>query len=244
MKRTFAIGDIHGGLKALKQLLERINLQYTDELIFLGDYVDGWSDSAQVIEFLIELKRMYACTFIRGNHDIWCEEWLSGEKPNPVWLYAGGQETLDSYEGYSSEEKEIHLDFFQQMKPYHISKENDLFIHAGFTSVDGVNKEDNKLSYCFDRSLWQTAMLLDGRYDVTSNDYPSRFKHYKEIYIGHTPTTKFNSELPMHKCNVWNVDTGAAFKGKLSAVELQSKEIFQSDTVQSLYPYELGRNMR
>ncbi len=39
--RTLVIGDIHGGLKALVQVLERAAVQPTDELIFLGDYTDG-----------------------------------------------------------------------------------------------------------------------------------------------------------------------------------------------------------
>ena len=39
LNRTFAVGDIHGGLKALKQLLERIEKQDNDCFIFLGDYV-------------------------------------------------------------------------------------------------------------------------------------------------------------------------------------------------------------
>ena len=49
--RTFAIGDIHGGLRALLQLLGKLNLHPEDRLIFLGDYIDGWSEAAQVIEF-------------------------------------------------------------------------------------------------------------------------------------------------------------------------------------------------
>ncbi|MEP0480335.1 MAG: metallophosphoesterase, partial [Nonlabens sp.] len=55
--RTIAIGDIHGGYKALLQLIERIGLKDDDQLIFLGDYVDGWSESFEVIDFLISLSR-------------------------------------------------------------------------------------------------------------------------------------------------------------------------------------------
>ena len=54
--RTFAIGDIHGGLQALLQLLNQLEITEEDTLIFMGDYVDGWSESAQVIEFLINLS--------------------------------------------------------------------------------------------------------------------------------------------------------------------------------------------
>ena len=40
MSRTIVIGDIHGALKALDQLLFKIALQNHDRIIFLGDYVD------------------------------------------------------------------------------------------------------------------------------------------------------------------------------------------------------------
>jgi serine/threonine protein phosphatase 1 len=45
-KRTLVFGDIHGGLRALQQLFERAKITADDRLIFLGDYVDGWSESA------------------------------------------------------------------------------------------------------------------------------------------------------------------------------------------------------
>src|SRR5690554_7165762 len=67
--RTLVIGDIHGGLLALKELLEKASVTCEDRLIFLGDYVDGWSQSAETISFLIELQDKMNCVFIRGNHD-------------------------------------------------------------------------------------------------------------------------------------------------------------------------------
>ena len=54
MKRTIAIGDIHGGLRALTQLLEIANVTENDQLIFIGDLVDGWSESYELIDFLSE----------------------------------------------------------------------------------------------------------------------------------------------------------------------------------------------
>ena len=53
--KKFVIGDIHGGLKALLQVLKKINCDKNDTLIFLGDFVDGWSESPAVLDFLIEL---------------------------------------------------------------------------------------------------------------------------------------------------------------------------------------------
>jgi len=72
--------------------------------------------------------------------------------------------------------------------------------------------------------------------------YPKRLRLYDEIYIGHTPTTNYGVDTPMHKCNVWNIDTGAAFEGRITVLDIDSKRFWQSDIVQSLYPDEKGRN--
>ncbi|WP_298900516.1 metallophosphoesterase family protein [uncultured Psychroserpens sp.] len=240
--RTLAIGDIHGGLKALKQLLERLELTADDKLIFLGDYVDGWSESAQVISYLIELSKTNTCIFIKGNHDAWCEQWLASGIENQVWVFHGGKETMESYEGFSDEEKQEHLNFFERMEYYHIDSHNRLFVHAGFTSMHGVEQEVHPENLYFDRTLWETALTMDKTISRDSELFPKRLKHYHEIYIGHTPTIRFGSDQPIHVVNLWNVDTGAAFDGKLSALDLETKAVFQSDVVMSLYPNESGRN--
>ena len=67
--RTLVIGDIHGGLRALHQILERAKVSLNDKLIFLGDYVDGWSQSPEVIDLLISMKETHNIICIRGNHD-------------------------------------------------------------------------------------------------------------------------------------------------------------------------------
>ena len=138
--RVLAIGDIHGGLKALIQVLNKIEVKDEDTLIFVGDYVDGWSESAQVIQFLIELSENINCVFIKGNHDVWCEDWLRSGEVNPTWFMHGGKETLESYNGFSEDNKKQHLEFFENMPLYFIDDENRLFLHAGFTSMHGSQK--------------------------------------------------------------------------------------------------------
>jgi serine/threonine protein phosphatase 1 len=240
--RTLVIGDIHGGLKGLVQLLQRAEVTNTDTLIFVGDYVDGWSDSAQVIQFLIELSTTNACVFIKGNHDVWCEDWLAFEIENSIWVDHGGKETIESYEGFSKAQKMSHLDFFEGMPLYHIDNKKRLFVHAGFTSMHGVEREFDIKNFYFDRTLWEMVLTMDERIKKDSKIYPNRLKHYSEIYIGHTPTIHFNQDKPMNAINVWNVDTGAAFTGRISALDIETKEVFQSDILKDLYPNEMGRN--
>lgn len=243
MVRTFVIGDIHGGLRALVQVLNQLKVTEKDTLIFVGDYVDGWSDAAQVIDFLLQLSNKINCIFIKGNHDVWCEDWLKDENDvNPTWFMHGGEATINSYQGHSKEEKKQHLHFFENMKMYYLDDENRLFLHAGFTSMHGVTRETYPHKFCTDRTLWEMALVMDKKIDLDHAKYPKRLTHYKEIFIGHTPTTNFDEDTPMNAINIWNVDTGAAFKGKLTAMNIDTKAFFQSDALPSLYPNEKGRN--
>lgn len=244
MKRTLVFGDIHGGLKALIQLVERIDLSENDRLIFLGDYVDGWSESAQVIDFLIDLAQKQECIFIRGNHDVWCHEWLQNDVVNEIWFMHGGKSTIESYHNIDLSRKQKHLDFFKNMKDYLVDENNNLFIHAGFSSMHGPEKEHYQSNFSWDRTLWEMALTMDKRIQKDSSLYPKRLLLFNEIYIGHTPTLHYDVEIPMQGCNVWNVDTGAGFYGKLSCIDVESKKFWQSDVVQTLYPDEKGRNKR
>ena len=241
-KRTLVIGDIHGGLKALVQVLERVGVTTDDTLIFLGDYVDGWSESAQVIQYLIELSDKQECIFIKGNHDIWCEDNLRTGEAGKTWLFHGGALTYENYLLLNDDVRRDHLNFFERMKLYHVDENNRLFIHAGFTSMKGPEQEFYQSNYNWDRTLWEMALVMDKKVQKHSNLYPKRLKLYNEIYIGHTPTLNYDIETPMQAINVWNIDTGAAFTGKLTILDIDTKEFWQSDPLPKLYPNEKGRN--
>lgn len=242
MKRSLVIGDIHGGRKALIQVLERASIQPEDELVFLGDYVDGWSESAAVIDFLIRLSQTHSCLFLKGNHDAWCENWLRTGEADNTWLVHGGQETIDSYRSATPETKQQHLQWLEQLPIYHISETHQLFVHAGFTSSHGPQRETPLTNCLVDRTLWEMAVSIDPTLSTDSPFYPKRLKHFREIFIGHTPTTNYHVSTPMHAANVWNVDTGAAFKGRITAMDFRSKQFWQSDPLPDLYPDEKGRN--
>lgn len=213
-----------------------------DKLIFLGDYVDGWSGSSGVLEYMISLSTTNECVFIKGNHDVWCEEWLRTGIADKTWLFHGGQATVDSYASINAAEKMQHLTFLEQMPFYYIDEQNRLFIHAGFTSMHGPQKEFHNSNFSWDRTLWETALVMDKRIKKDSVLFPKRLKLFEEIYIGHTPTQYYNVDIPMQGCNVWNLDTGAAFYGKLSIMDIATKQFWQSAPVHTLYPGEKGRN--
>ena len=173
--RTFAIGDIHGGLKALKQLLNKLKLQPDDHLIFMGDYVDGWSESAETIFYLMGLSKKQKCTFIKGNHDELCHEWLKTGIHTDEWVIHGGRATMDSYARFSKEEIETQLGFFEHLENYKILNEEKLFLHAGFTNLHGPGREYFSKMLYWDRSLWEMALAINP--NLSKNDvlYPRYF---------------------------------------------------------------------
>jgi serine/threonine protein phosphatase 1 len=240
--RTLVIGDIHGAYRALEQVVKRAEVRQGDTLIFLGDYVDGWSQSFEVIAYLMELNQQYSCIFIKGNHDAWCNEWLQTQKQDDYWLANGGEATVKSYAQADKKTLQQHLDFFSHMHNYHIDKNNNLFIHAGFTSMHGPHKEMYETTYRWDRTLWELAIIVDDRVEKDSLIYPKRLKLFEEIFIGHTQTLKYDVYTPMRAVNVWNIDTGAAYHGKLTVMDIATKGFWQSDAVKDLYPGERGRN--
>jgi len=242
MSRILAIGDIHSGLKALEQVLYRAKVTTEDHLIFLGDYVDGWSQAVETINFLIELKKTHQCTFIRGNHDELCKSWLTEGRDNPLWYEHGGEATVRSYAKSDQQTKDLHIDFYSRLENYYLDQEKRLFLHAGFTNLRGIEFEYFTKTFYWDRTLWELVLALNPELSIGHNYYPQRLTHYSEIYIGHTPVTRIGETTPQNAANVWNVDTGAAFKGPLSIIDVNTKEVWQSDPVYTFYPNEIGRN--
>jgi serine/threonine protein phosphatase 1 len=242
MNRTLVIGDIHGGLRALHQIIERGNVTTKDTLIFLGDYVDGWSQSPQVIDYLIDLGEKQKCIFIRGNHDELLLDWLENSTDNREWYKHGGEATVIAYATISEATKLKHVAFLKSLENYYLDDKNRLFIHAGFTNMNGIAYEYFPKLFYWDRTLWETALSLGENLEKTSWFYPRRLSLYDEIYIGHTPVTRIGETIPIKKACIWNVDTGAAFKGPLTIMDVDSKEFWQSEPLNNLYHTEKGRN--
>jgi serine/threonine protein phosphatase 1 len=245
MHRKLVIGDIHGGLRALHQIMDRAKVTTDDTLIFLGDYVDGWSQSPEVIDFLIDLSKKQNCIFIRGNHDELLFDWLSSNNENideSMWFKHGGEATVLAYNTVSETKKKRHIEFLQSLQDYYLDEQNRLFIHAGFTNMNGIDYEYFPKLFYWDRTLWETALALDSTISKESFLYPKRLKIYNEIYIGHTPVSKIEQTIPIQKACIWNIDTGAAFNGPLTILDVDTKAFWQSEPLNKLYFNEKGRN--
>lgn len=239
MNRTFVIGDIHSSYKALKQVLERCNFDYeNDTLISLGDVADGWSEVPECVDELLKIKNLIA---IRGNHDVWVYDWLNNGLIPSLWTQQGGQATIDAYIRTGKLVEQSHRDFWKNQIDWYIDEENRLFIHGGWYYLDGfpegakypVNAGTIARECHWDRSLYESAKSAY----YTKNSFKP-LEQFREVYIGHT---SINNAKPVNVLNLWNLDTGAGWNGKLTIMDINTKQFWQSDIVKTLYPEERGR---
>lgn len=260
MERVLVVGDIHGGHKALLQCLERSNFDYEkDTLISLGDIADGWNEVPECVEELLKIKKLIP---IRGNHDDWAYQWLKYGIANRMWLQQGGQATFDAYTIYHPDLMIKHeKEFFAKQISYYIDEENRGFVHGGFVSRLGLGHDHTHTNYMWDRDLWSLAMMSNSQIHFDEDGLPSaqRFFKHKEVFVGHTTTGMWNVKpaypeyenphqakngritVPMNRCNVWNLDTGGGYEGKLTIMDVETKEYWQSDFLKTLYPNVKGR---
>ena len=103
--RAYAIGDIHGRLDLLDELLGQVAEDIRARprakvtIVFLGDLIDRGPQSAQVVERLRRYRPPFAKpVFIMGNHEEVMLRIMAGDMSiMPDWLRFGGAETLRSY---------------------------------------------------------------------------------------------------------------------------------------------------
>ncbi len=226
--RVWVMGDIHGAYRAMIQCLERSKFDSkNDTLIALGDVCDGWSEVDKCIDLLLSLPKVH---FMLGNHDYWALRWWRNQETPEMWLKQGGQATVDAY---ADGMPENHQHFLTTAHLYYLYQDS-VFVHAGIDPELPLNQQGQRM-FLWDRSLCNTALRMkqQGR--------EQNLGPYEAIYIGHTPTIRSGFTTPTKSGNIWMMDTGAAWDGRLSIMDLATKEYYQSDPTPELYPDERGR---
>lgn len=219
---VYAIGDVHGRADLLKGLMKVIESdENTGEekphIVFLGDYIDRGFQSRDVIEMLIDLAddQQYETVFLKGNHEQAMLHFLSDHNIGPEWANFGGRETLISYnvappksveaaEEWHPIQKQLqrtipksHVEFLEQLVVSHKIGPY-AFVHAGVRpGIPYEEQSDEDLMWIRDEFL-----SANGKEDLF-------------IVHGHTPV-----DSPYLDHRRVNVDTGAYFTGRLTAVKI------------------------
>ena len=209
MQKIFVIGDIHGCFGQLCALMDKIPINFSrDQLIFIGDYIDRGSDSIEVVDYLIDLKKQLPGTiFLKGNHEDMMENYLDGSD-RFTYLLNGGQRTLDAYLNHPNNPggypvPSAHLQFFNSLHLYY-QTDDYIFVHAGLRKKVPLESQ-KKMDV-----LW-----------IRDEFIYSDFDFGKRVIFGHTPFKE-----PLMQTNKIGIDTGAVYGNRLTCVQLPEIDFF------------------
>lgn len=201
MSLTYAIGDIHGALHKLQQLMARCEAHAARRprrYVFLGDYIDRGPDSAGVLGLVREIAaKLPDVVALLGNHEAMLLAALDGAIDPEIWLGQGGAMTLGSYGvAQLSALPRGDIDWLRTL-PLRQDDGRRFFVHAGIDPRLPLGAQtENDL-------LWIREPFL-----VDERDYGRLIVH------GHTPLASGTPDL---RSNRLNLDTGAVFGGPLTA---------------------------
>lgn len=236
--KTFVMGDSHGAHKAVQQALKKAQYDPTrDKLIVLGDTQDGWSQAPELTEMYMKLETICKDRFIYilGNHDSAFIEWYDEGCRKHIMFGHGAAVTTHVYLQLNEDLIGSHAEWFRRQRHCYLDENNRFFVHAGW---DEDYAFDNPAQYSMQEYLWNRS-FWDGMFK--GRNYA---KDLYEVYVGHSPTTQYKpfDDKPMNRRNVWNLDTAAAYTGRVTVMDVNTKEFWQSDKCKELYPLERGRN--
>ncbi|WP_019517885.1 metallophosphoesterase [Sphingomonas sp. Mn802worker] len=232
-KRLYAVGDIHGRLDLLNNLLRQIAddlrarpvAMGTATIVFLGDLIDRGPDSAGVIERISTLDDVPArALLLLGNHEEILLRVLDAEPGLAYdWLGFGGDACAESY-GLSAtamkamSEARIAETLRAAIPPAHvaflrsggdtISFGDYLLVHAGIRP--GIAIEDQQSHDL----RWIRQPFLSDTHD-----------HGCFVIHGHTVTEGVD-----RRANRVGIDTGAYRTGILTAAIVEDDELAFIDT--------------
>lgn len=221
--RRFVLGDPHGNYKALKEVFKKSKFnKKKDFLIIIGDVVDGYNDSYEVVEELTKVKNK---VFIIGNHDQWWMNHMANGWTEDVWLRQGGEATIESYKSngyYYSKLPAHHKDFFNS-GVFWYETENFMFVHGGFLYPTLPKDEKNMDILTWDRSLIERA----------KNGL--KMPEWEKVFVGHTTTENDTSAPVTYDKNgkkgakLIQVDCGAGWKGRLCLYNIDTDKYVLSE---------------
>ncbi len=221
--RVYTIGDLHGRLDLLREMLDEIFADRAShdasryKIIFLGDYIDRGGDARTLLDF-ISANQIdgFETIYLVGNHEDYLLRFMDDTTIGPQWLKYGGRETLSSYaitpslatpgaEDFDLIQEELrravpqsHLAFLRGLETWH--REGDyLFVHAGIRP--GIPLEQ--------QTRHDLTFSREGFVDCTDD-------HGCVVVHGHTVSAE-----PELLPNRINIDTGAYNTGTLTCLVLQ-----------------------
>ncbi len=218
-KEVYVVGSVHGCYYTLKALLSR--LPSDADVIFTGNVCDFGNYTKDVIELIIE--KNYSC--VRGNHEVYFLE--NYNNPKSEWATLpeyGGKKTLESYKE-SPKLLEKHIEWIKTLPPYieiHADNYAHFFISHGY-GRPYYRRRHTK--YADDALIHNHYFTSDYKWDYESfenNAFTHIFSH--DIVDDVLVADHGNMQKD------FGLNTGVALGKKLTAIELNTLQIYSQET--------------
>jgi hypothetical protein len=197
--QTIVIGDVHGCLDELQELLRSVGASRKDRVICVGDLVAKGPDSRGVLDWALETPNLDC---VIGNHELrLLTAWRQGRRPDSKAYDAETCRQLDSaYERYIR---------FIAGWPSAVAGGDWLVVHAGFDPRgQAAEKQPQEL-------LANLRRLED-----TGRPWYEEYLGDRLAVFGHWPRRG-----PMFWGNAIGLDTGCVYGGALTALVLPERRL-------------------
>ena len=205
MRNHWIIGDIHGEIRLLNQLLDQILRFSPERIVFVGDYIDRGPYSREVIERIMSLE--VETVFLMGNHEMMMLNAMAdlgyGYSPIELWYNNGGEATLHSFGftsffNFQSDMDPRHMDFFRNLEMSHSIELTEhvkiLATHAGISPAIpvsdhiGIKNFGELHRYMLEKHIAPDDSFLWVRDSFFDGD-PRQWEGHLVVH-GHTPVLK------------------------------------------------------
>ncbi len=226
--RSFIVGDVHGCLDELDELVATLDARAEDRFLFLGDYVDRGPDSVGVVRRVRELMaRFPASAAIAGNHEDKALRDRARRRPGPAWTARASDDDwrfLESLPLLLRLPEHGALLVHGGLYPRFF----DLYESIGEVPADwrvGGGKRGERLR----RFLRVRTVSGQGAF-VALGDEAADSRHWSSVYdgregfcfFGHDP--QLAPPEPLRAAHALGLDTGCCFGGRLSAAVLEEEQ--------------------
>ncbi len=226
---TFVIGDIHGEITKLKDLMKHLLKFGAKKLIFIGDYINKGENSKLTLDYLVQLSQQQNVIFLMGNHEYMLLEYMRRKRYKQQLMKYTLTSTIEDFSvSFDNLEKYIYShyqNFFDSLELYY-ETEKYFISHAGI-DIKYINQSLDVIP--------EEAFLFS-RYDFIR----SKLMINDKIFIfGHTAFS-----YPFYDGTKIGIDTAAVYEknNPLTAYCLE-KELFINSNNEIKYLREFNMNV-
>lgn len=235
--RTLVIGDVHGCIEELHELLKKVHYTYEDELVFAGDLMDRGPDPVGTVRLVRQLQianPKVVC--VQGNHEEKHIRWARHEKRRMETLKKNPMSPFDEKKlREHAQLTEDDIKWMAELPTIHKITDDWIVVHGGLeadrSAFDQLAKVRIRCRYVNPATGLMAS--ADDPYDAPQNAvhwaeaWPGPenviYGHFCER-LGEVMIRGKATEFGQFAC--YGIESGCCFGGSLTAMILEWRDVW------------------